>query len=393
MNRSRRILLAALVLCLCGSPAGAEPLSTIDLLVLYTPGAAARYAGDPETRIEHVVGVANQIYEDSGVWLRLRLVHAEEVDYSDTVTSSAALQDLSAAGHPLHEQATALREAYGADVVTLMRPYSADGYCGIAWMGGLGTNGQLSITDSTYAFSHVSIDCSNYVLAHELGHNMGLAHSRRQSPVGGTFEHSLGYGVDMLFTTVMAYETAFGAPKIYKHSSPALACLGVPCGVEASSPDDGADAVSSLNAVRTQLEAYRETVMPIGPLDPVDPGDLVPPMDPGTVFGAEVRILSPKSHRRRIRAGKVYELEWEASGVATVDIQYRESWREGSSDFIALEWTVVAEDLVDGRFDWTVPELPGRKVSLQLRLIGRNAAGYVIASHATRHLRVKRRRR
>jgi hypothetical protein len=188
----------------------------------------------------------------------------------------------------------------------------------------------------------------------------------------------------------MAYEQAFGAPKIYKHSNPDLTCLGVPCGVESSDVDDGADAVTSLNAVRTQLEAYRAAVTPVDPLDFAPPGDVG---EPAGVIEAELRLLSPRANRRRIRTGKVVEIEWAASEVASVDIHYRESWREGASDFIAREWTLVGEGLSEGRFSWTVPAFTGRKVRLQLRLVGRDAAGREVASYATRTLRVKRGKR
>ncbi len=41
---------------------GATPVlaETIDLMVLHSPGLAARYQGDAQTRIQHMINVTNQ---------------------------------------------------------------------------------------------------------------------------------------------------------------------------------------------------------------------------------------------------------------------------------------------------------------------------------------------
>ena len=43
------------------APVVKRALTTVDLLVLYTAGAASRYGGDAPTRIQHLVAVTNQI--------------------------------------------------------------------------------------------------------------------------------------------------------------------------------------------------------------------------------------------------------------------------------------------------------------------------------------------
>jgi len=407
--RSLRIgaLLSVLLVAALASEARAQ-LTTVDLNVLYTQGVVDRYGSEAGalTRIQHILAVSNQIYEDSESGIRLRLVHAEQVAYSDSARSSDALEDLSFGGAPLHQLAASLREQYGADLTTLMRPYANDGSCGIAWLGGPGSGGVLRSWDADYAYSHVSIDCSDYVLAHELGHNMGLGHSRRQDPDGGTFPFSVGHGVDGLFTTVMAYESAFGAPKIHKFSHPGLDCLGAPCGVSRSNPSNGADAVYSLEVVRDQLAAYRDEVEPsdpTDPTDPVDPDDPVDPTDPtdpvdpddpdvAPPVPGEIRIVSPKKGKRRIKSGRQYEITWDAAGVTTVDLAYRTSEKLRRARVEAPAWTPITAGVTGNSLTWTAPEIDGRRPKLQLRLIGRDALGREVAQSATRRLRVKARK-
>jgi hypothetical protein len=231
-----------------------QTMADIDVLILYTPGVNTLYADDPLTRIYHLVSVTNQIYVDSGVFIHINAVAIEEIDYSDNVYSNTALNDISFQNSAVFDHIPSRRYELGADMVILLRPYvDGDNSCGIAWANG--SNGSVS-NSRDLMYSHASIDCGDYVMAHELGHNMGLMHSRRQNSYGATFPFALGYGFNYDFTTVMAYEGVFAASKIYKFSNPSLNCNGKPCGIDKNDPVNGADAVFALNAVRFELEDF-----------------------------------------------------------------------------------------------------------------------------------------
>jgi hypothetical protein len=194
------------------SSATSTALTTVDLVVGYTTAFATRLGGASQalTRLNFMVDVANQAYANSQVAGQVRLVKAVEVNYADNTTNKAALYELSgtqcttatgtgtlhlpddevnctsvavpAALQPL----LAAREQYHADLVSLVRTFQSpeNQSCGVGWRLGGGQTpidynsaywGMGVVSDSNGdAFPDDGVTCRNEMLAHELGHNMGL---------------------------------------------------------------------------------------------------------------------------------------------------------------------------------------------------------------------------
>lgn len=240
LNLLKKLMLLALPLSGMNSSFAAN----VDLLVLYDTHSANYFNQQVETAMQNWVAQTNNIYKDSNIDIQLRLVGA--------VSHEQAGASMDAVLTSLRVDTTAvnLRNQYGADFVTQLHQ---TGECGIGYMA----------VSAPWAWNVVGPDCGPLVLAHELGHNMGLNHSRKQGDTGGArYSYALGHGVDGLFGSVMTYSWLYvnkASGRIAKFSNPDVNCLGVPCGVAVGQPDE-AHAAQALNNVKNEIAAFRSAI-------------------------------------------------------------------------------------------------------------------------------------
>jgi hypothetical protein len=203
----------------------------IDVMVVYTAQAAAANGGIAgiNNLINLGISESNTSYANSGVNQRLRLVHTEQVPYTESNDFNANLTVLrngtgGLAGVP------GLRDAHGADMVKLLVRPAVPNACGIAF---LMTTVSTAFAPSAYSVTDTSCVSPNYTFAHELGHNMGARHDWYMD--AGTTPFSYAHGhvnptAGQRWRTVMAYPDqcnalGFSCTRLLRWANPELRWL------------------------------------------------------------------------------------------------------------------------------------------------------------------------
>jgi peptidyl-Asp metalloendopeptidase len=221
----------------------------IDVMVVYTDNA--RFTNGGTDGINALINLAvhetNMAYSRSDVWQRLMLVHTEEISWFEDGDDFGYLSDLQGTADGVADDVHNLRDAYGADMVSLI--YDNGSYCGVAYI-----MTTLSSTFESSAFSVVRDSCATgyYSFAHELGHNMGSAHDRANA---GSALTSYSYGwrtADSSYRSVMAYAPGTRIPTFSNpvKDAPNGQALG-------TATDNNA---ASLNYSATTVSAWRSSV-------------------------------------------------------------------------------------------------------------------------------------
>jgi peptidyl-Asp metalloendopeptidase len=237
--------------------AAATTNTVVDLLVVYTSTARSKQGGTAAMNALIAMGVdlANQAYSNSKIAMRLRLVRAAEIAYTETGNISTDLSRLQRTTDGFMDQVHTLRNQYKADLIALIVD-NGGSYCGIAYVMANGPRASFA----PYAFSVTDRDCvSNNTLTHELGHNMGDAHDRASGGTG-VFPYSYGYRDTVgKFRTIMAYPCPnVSCPRVKYFSNPKILINGRPAGIDHRvNPSNSADNARSMNEVRNVIAAWR----------------------------------------------------------------------------------------------------------------------------------------
>lgn len=174
------------------APQSTDPASPIEVLVVYTPAAlnAAGGVNGIDTLIDLAVLESNTSFDNSRVATQLLLLYKGMTNYVESGDFDTDLARLQNPSDGFMDDLPALRDRYGADVVTLITEGSQ--YCGVAF----DIMNPVSPMFAPFAYNVVARMCAagNYTYAHELGHLMSARHDWATDPTDNapfTYNHGL----------------------------------------------------------------------------------------------------------------------------------------------------------------------------------------------------------
>ncbi len=264
---------------------GLEGSVPIDILIVYTAAAetwANQNEGNIQLLISEMMNISQTSMDNSEAGIELRVVHAHKTTYEESGDSRTDLFRLTTSPsfnlgseyQGYMENVHTLRNQYGADLVSILVTNTDVG--GLAFL----LNNAAGIPQLGFSLNRVQQMTSSTTFAHEIGHNMGNAHSRNQrrnaaSVFGGLFDYSTGWrftgSSGSSFATVMTYPEAPNqsmSSGILHFSNPEVTFDGRSTG-SYSGGNAPADNVRSMLYTRNVVASYRPTQVdrPVASMD------------------------------------------------------------------------------------------------------------------------------
>jgi peptidyl-Asp metalloendopeptidase len=185
----------------------ADAGDVVDVMVVYT-ATAQQHAGGAAAMTNLInlsVSETNTSYINSDIALRLRLVHTVQVDYTEVSNFGTNLSNLRVGTGGGLTGVAALRDQYGADLVTMLIHPTSPSACGIAYV-----MTTVSTAFSPFGYSVTDTAClsPNFTFAHELGHNMGAQHDWYVTAATLPFTYAHGFvntDAGFRWRTIMSY--------------------------------------------------------------------------------------------------------------------------------------------------------------------------------------------
>lgn len=168
------------------------PTTRIDVLVVYTSAAKTSWGGASQSNsfIATAITNFNNSLQNSGVSnVTINLVYAGEIVYAETGNINTDLASFRNNNDGVMDDVHILRSTYGADLCALVTSTPTN-TCGLGY---LNSNPSNYSANSAFTVSIYSCVVSNYTLAHEMGHNMGLNHDWFVSQSTTPCNHHHGY--------------------------------------------------------------------------------------------------------------------------------------------------------------------------------------------------------
>lgn len=178
------------------TPSATRAISTIRVLVNYTPAAASN-SGDINGLITLAVAESNTGYTNSGVEISLQLAAKSQVTYTETGNFDTDLARYRGTSDGYMDSIHSQRNTNTADVAVLIVNNTA--YCGLA--SGIGSS-------ASTAFAEVYWDCATgyYSFAHEIGHLQSARHDPANDPTNTPYAYGHGFqSTAGGWRTIMAY--------------------------------------------------------------------------------------------------------------------------------------------------------------------------------------------